>query len=59
MQPKQRRKAFIAGLLGSFLVGGGALALIRNHAQQKKDTISVMREGQYTNRLIKEKSPYQ
>ena len=55
MQPKQRRKAFIAGLLGILLVGGGALALIRNHAQQKK---GVTREGQYTNRLIKEKSPY-
>ncbi len=55
MQPRKRRKAFIAGLLGILLFGGGALALIRNHAQQKKD---VTREGQYTNRLIKEKSPY-
>jgi uncharacterized protein YyaL (SSP411 family) len=55
MQSSKRRKAFIGGLLGILLVGGGALALIRNHAQQKKD---VTREGQYTNRLIKEKSPY-
>ncbi len=58
MQPRRRRRAFIAGLLGILSVGGGALALIRNHAQQKNDKASVTREGQYTNRLINEKSPY-
>src|SRR5712692_948935 len=58
MQPSKRRKAFIAGLLGILLLGGGTLALIRNNAQQKKENASVTNEGQYTNRLIKEKSPY-
>ncbi len=58
MQPRKRRKAFIAGLLGSLLLGGGTLAFIRNNAQQKKENAATTQEGQYTNRLIKEKSPY-
>src|SRR5260370_33494916 len=55
---RKRRRIIIGGLVSVILISGGALALIRNHAQQKKDTISVTREGQYTNSLIKEKSPY-
>jgi len=58
MQPRQKRKAYITGLLGILLLGGGTLALIRNNAQQKKESASVTNERQYTNRLIKEKSPY-
>ncbi len=58
MQPRKRRKTFIAGLLGSLLLGGGTLAFIRNNAQQKKENAATTQEGQYTNRLIKEKSPY-
>lgn len=58
MQPRQRRKAYITGLLGILLLGGGTLALMRNNAQQKRVNAPTTQDGQYTNCLIKEKSPY-
>ncbi len=58
MQPRQRREAYIAGLLGILLLGGGTLALMRNSAQQKRESAATTQDRQYTNRLIKEKSPY-
>jgi uncharacterized protein YyaL (SSP411 family) len=56
MQPRQRKKAYVTGLLGILLLGGGTLALMRNNAQQKRE--NATQDRQYTNRLIKEKSPY-
>lgn len=35
MQPRKRREAFIAGLLGTVVLGGGALALIRNKLSKR------------------------
>src|SRR3989441_295139 len=55
---RKRKRIIIGGLVSVTLISGGALALIRNHAQQNKESTSVAREEQYTNRLIKEKSPY-
>src|SRR5260370_16688152 len=58
MQARQRRKAFITGLPGIVLRGGGTWALMRNNTKKKKENAGTTEDGQYTNRLIKEKSPY-